>query len=193
MQGTLRRFGQRTSRAFLHLSWALPPSEPFLGRCPQIDRNVEREIINHRMLNHPNIIGFKEVRCGQAGKQLHVHARPIGPPPPALLLLQVFLTPTHLGIAMEYAAGGELFERIVRAGRFSEDEARYFFQQLVSGVDYCHRSVGWWSLIRAWVLQVHALRIYVLSCCIKPFTEPFSLLCAGCLPSGPEAGKYSAR
>ncbi|KAJ7957119.1 Protein kinase [Quillaja saponaria] len=39
---------------------------------------------------------------------------------------------------MEYAAGGELFERICSAGRFSEDEARYFFQQLISGVNYCH-------------------------------------------------------
>ncbi|XLR17030.1 hypothetical protein S83_044968 [Arachis hypogaea] len=39
---------------------------------------------------------------------------------------------------MEYAAGGELFERICSAGRFSEDEARYFFQQLISGVSYCH-------------------------------------------------------
>lgn len=36
--------------------------------------------------------------------------------------LQVVLTPTHLGIVMEYAAGGELFERICSAGRFSEDE-----------------------------------------------------------------------
>lgn len=35
---------------------------------------------------------------------------------------QVVLTPTHLGIVMEYAAGGELFERICNAGRFSEDE-----------------------------------------------------------------------
>jgi len=32
------------------------------------------------------------------------------------------LTPTHLAIVMEYAAGGELFDRICSAGRFSEDE-----------------------------------------------------------------------
>ncbi|KAF5444074.1 hypothetical protein F2P56_036578 [Juglans regia] len=51
---------------------------------------------------------------------------------------KVVLTPTHLAIVMEYAAGGELFERICAAGRFSEDEARYFFQQLISGVCYCH-------------------------------------------------------
>jgi serine/threonine-protein kinase SRK2 len=38
------------------------------------------------------------------------------------------LTPTHLAIVMEYAAGGELFDRICSAGRFSEDEviARLF-------------------------------------------------------------------
>ena len=51
------------------------------------------------------------------------------------------MTSTHLGIVMEYAAGGELFDRIVKAGRFSEDEARYFFQQLISGVEYCHSQV----------------------------------------------------
>nr|VDC95400.1 unnamed protein product [Brassica oleracea] len=82
----------------------------YIERGRKIDENVAREIINHRSLRHPNIIRFKEV----------------------------VLTPTHLAIVMEYASGGELFERICNAGRFSEAEARYFFQQLICGVDYCH-------------------------------------------------------
>uniref|UniRef100_A0A0D9ZZM0 Protein kinase domain-containing protein n=1 Tax=Oryza glumipatula TaxID=40148 RepID=A0A0D9ZZM0_9ORYZ len=48
------------------------------------------------------------------------------------------LTHTHLAIVIEYASGGELFDRIVDLERFSEDEARYFFQQLTWGVSYCH-------------------------------------------------------
>lgn len=82
----------------------------YIDRGKKIDENVQREIFNHRALRHPNIIRFKEV----------------------------LLTPSHLAIVMEYAAGGELFERICSAGRFSEDEARFFFQQLISGVSYCH-------------------------------------------------------
>ncbi|CDP19168.1 unnamed protein product [Coffea canephora] len=53
-------------------------------------------------------------------------------------LVKVVLTPTHLAIVMEYAAGGELFAKICSAGGFNEDEARFFFQQLISGVSYCH-------------------------------------------------------
>uniref|UniRef100_A0A368UIN3 non-specific serine/threonine protein kinase n=1 Tax=Glycine max TaxID=3847 RepID=A0A368UIN3_SOYBN len=82
----------------------------YIERGDKIDENVKREIINHRSLRHPNIIRFKEV----------------------------ILTPTHLAIVMEYASGGELFEKICNAGRFNEDEARFFFQQLISGVSYCH-------------------------------------------------------
>ncbi|KAK8483368.1 hypothetical protein V6N13_097616 [Hibiscus sabdariffa] len=82
----------------------------YIERGKKIDENIQREIINHQSLRHPNIIRFKEV----------------------------LVTPTHLAIAMEYAAGGELFGRICSAGRFSEDEARFFFQQLISGVSYCH-------------------------------------------------------
>ncbi|XP_048498010.1 serine/threonine-protein kinase SAPK2 isoform X4 [Beta vulgaris subsp. vulgaris] len=71
----------------------------FIERGQKIDEHVQREIMNHSSLKHPNI---------------------------------VLLTPTHLAIVMEYAAGGELFERICNAGRFREDE------QLISGVSYCH-------------------------------------------------------
>lgn len=36
---------------------------------------------------------------------------------------------------------GELFDYIVEKGRLLEDEARNFFQQIVSGVEYCHRNM----------------------------------------------------
>jgi serine/threonine protein kinase len=36
-------------------------SSPLPAPSPQVDKNVEREILNHRLLNHPNIIAFKEV------------------------------------------------------------------------------------------------------------------------------------
>jgi hypothetical protein len=39
----------------------------------------------------------------------------------------------------EYASGGELFERIIEAGRLPEAEARFYFQQLISGIAYCHK------------------------------------------------------
>ncbi|XP_048613935.1 serine/threonine-protein kinase SAPK3 isoform X1 [Brassica napus] len=45
---------------------------------------------------------------------------------------------THLAIVMEYAARGELYKHIRTAGRFSEDDARYLFQPLISAVSYCH-------------------------------------------------------
>ncbi|XP_073526481.1 uncharacterized protein [Phyllobates terribilis] len=82
----------------------------YIERGDKIDENVQREIINHRSLRHPNIVRFREV----------------------------ILTPTHLAIVMEYASGGELFDRICNAGRFNEDEARFFVQQLISDVSYCH-------------------------------------------------------
>ena len=39
---------------------------------------------------------------------------------------------------MELITGGELFDKIVSEGRFSQDTARFYFDQLVSGVLYCH-------------------------------------------------------
>ncbi|CAF2052698.1 unnamed protein product [Rotaria magnacalcarata] len=42
-------------------------------------------------------------------------------------------------MVMEYVSGGELFDYIVKKGKLTEGEARPFFQQIISGVDYCHR------------------------------------------------------
>ena len=36
---------------------------------------------------------------------------------------------------------GELFDYIVEKGRLLEDEARRYFQQIISGVEYCHRNM----------------------------------------------------
>ena len=42
---------------------------------------------------------------------------------------------------MEYVKAGELFDYIVEKGRLGENEARHFFQHIVSGVEYCHRTM----------------------------------------------------
>jgi len=105
----------------------------------QIDENVAREIMNHRSLRHPNIIRYKEARnlinffCLTCWITLcwalALHSNELFSVFfffNEMLILQVVLTPTHLAIVMEYAAGGELFERICSAGRFSEDEVNSF-------------------------------------------------------------------
>jgi len=61
---------------------------------------------------------------------------------PHISCLQVFVTQQYLAIAMEYAAGGDMFEHVVRKGGLKESEARWFFQQLLVGVDYVHRMVS---------------------------------------------------
>lgn len=72
---------------------------------------IRREIQNLKLFRHPHIIK----------------------------LYQVISTPNDIFMIMEYVSGGELFDYIVKHGRLCEDEARRFFQQIISGVDYCHR------------------------------------------------------
>ncbi|XP_072023614.1 5'-AMP-activated protein kinase catalytic subunit alpha-2-like isoform X3 [Amphiura filiformis] len=72
---------------------------------------IRREIQNLKLFRHPHIIK----------------------------LYQVISTPTDIFMVMEYVAGGELFDYIVKHGKLKEHEARRFFQQIISGVDYCHR------------------------------------------------------
>ena len=71
---------------------------------------VRREILNHRALRHPFVVTFDSA----------------------------FLTRTHLCVAMEYVGGGDLFGYVQQHRSFNEPQARYFFQHLISGVEYLH-------------------------------------------------------
>lgn len=56
---------------------------------------------------------------------------------------QVFLTQQYLAIVMEAAKGGNLHQYILRqpAKHLSETQARWIFQQLIVGLDFCHQRV----------------------------------------------------
>lgn len=75
---------------------------------------IRREIQNLKLFRHPHIIK----------------------------LYQVISTPTDIFMIMEFVSGGELFDYIVKQGKLHESEARKFFQQIISGVDYCHRHMS---------------------------------------------------
>ncbi|XP_011010138.1 PREDICTED: SNF1-related protein kinase catalytic subunit alpha KIN10-like [Populus euphratica] len=61
--------------------------------------------------------------------------------PHIIRLYEVIETSSDIFVVMEYAKCGELFEYILEKGRLEEDEARSFFQQTISGLEYCHRNM----------------------------------------------------
>lgn len=70
---------------------------------------IKREISIMRLVKHPNIV------------QLH----------------EVMATTTKIYFVLEYAKGGELFDKVAK-GKLKEDVARRYFQQLINAVDFCH-------------------------------------------------------
>lgn len=71
---------------------------------------IHREINSLKLLNHPNIVNLVEVM--KSGK--------------------------YIGIVLEYASGGELFDYILQHKYLKENVAKKLFAQLVSGVDHMH-------------------------------------------------------
>ncbi|KAI3717009.1 hypothetical protein L1987_68303 [Smallanthus sonchifolius] len=61
--------------------------------------------------------------------------------PHIIRLYEVIETPSDIYVVMEYVKSGELFDYIVEKGRLQEEEGRIFFQQIISGVEYCHRNM----------------------------------------------------
>ncbi|KAK8691814.1 hypothetical protein V6N13_075309 [Hibiscus sabdariffa] len=54
-----------------------------------------------------------------------------------LELYEVMASKSKIYFVMEYAKGGELFNKLSK-GKLREDMARKYFQQLISAVDFCH-------------------------------------------------------
>ncbi|KAJ5819286.1 hypothetical protein N7474_004877 [Penicillium riverlandense] len=82
-----------------------------LGSNPSRLPKIYREISILRDLSHPNIV------------RLH----------------EMVETDRHIGIILEYASGGELFDYILNQRYLKDNSARRLFAQLVSGVGYLHK------------------------------------------------------
>lgn len=91
---------------------------------------VAVKILNRQKIKNLDVVG--KIRREIQNLKLFRH-------PHIIKLYQVISTPTDIFMVMEYVSGGELFDYIVKHGKLKESEARRFFQQIISGVDYCHR------------------------------------------------------
>ncbi|KAL3075436.1 hypothetical protein niasHT_037596 [Heterodera trifolii] len=58
--------------------------------------------------------------------------------PFVIRLEEVFRSATKLFIVMEMASGGEMYDRVVAKGRYSESEARMAIKMLLTGLEYLH-------------------------------------------------------
>jgi serine/threonine protein kinase len=72
---------------------------------------IKREISIMKLVRHPNVVRLHEVLANRK---------------------KIF-------IILEFITGGELFDKIIHHGRLNEADAQKYFQQLIDGVDFCHR------------------------------------------------------
>lgn len=80
-------------------------------KAQEMTMNVRREIAIMKALKHRNIVNLRQVLTSQS----------------------------KLYIVMDLVTGGELFTKILKEGKLEESVARRYFQQLVDGIEYCHR------------------------------------------------------
>ncbi|ULT84790.1 hypothetical protein L3Y34_013462 [Caenorhabditis briggsae] len=73
-------------------------------------QKVEREIAIMKLIEHPHV--------------LHLY--------------DVYENKKYLYLLLEHVSGGELFDYLVRKGRLMSKEARKFFRQIISALDFCH-------------------------------------------------------
>uniref|UniRef100_A0A9J8ADG3 Protein kinase domain-containing protein n=1 Tax=Cyprinus carpio carpio TaxID=630221 RepID=A0A9J8ADG3_CYPCA len=58
--------------------------------------------------------------------------------PHVLKLHDVYENKKYLYLVLEHVSGGELFDYLVKKGRLTPKEARKFFRQIISALDFCH-------------------------------------------------------
>jgi BR serine/threonine kinase len=64
--------------------------------------------------------------------------------PHVLRLYDVYESRKYLYLLLEHVAGGELFDYLVKKGRLTPKEARKFFRQIISALDFCHSHMIWY-------------------------------------------------
>lgn len=101
-----------------------------LGEHVETKRKVAVKILNRRKIKVQQMEEKlkREIKILKACMHPHI-----------IRLYEVIETPTEIYVVTEYSSGGELFDYIVERGRLSENDARRFFQQIVAGVEYCHK------------------------------------------------------
>ena len=110
------------------------PPPPLLSLPPVAVHEVTQQKVAIKILNRKKL---KSMDMG-AKVSREIKILRLFQHPHIIRLYEVIDTPTDIFVVMEYVPNGELFDYIVTRGRLAEDEARRFFQQIVSGIDYCH-------------------------------------------------------
>lgn len=88
---------------------------------------VEREIAIMKLIEHPHVLHLYDVYENK--KYLCVEET-------LQILRNLLIRCSYL--ILEHVSGGELFDYLVKKGRLTPKEARKFFRQIISALDFCH-------------------------------------------------------
>lgn len=92
--------------------------------------------VQHRISRNYFAVKLVAADCGAVNNELHILSRLQHPY--VIRLEEVFKSSSRLFIVMELASGGEMYDRVVAKGRYSEQEARQALKMLLSGLAYLH-------------------------------------------------------
>ncbi|XGW19873.1 hypothetical protein V3C99_003591, partial [Haemonchus contortus] len=92
--------------------------------------------VQHRISRKYFAVKLVSSDCGSVNNELSILSRVSHPF--VIRLEEVFKSSSKLFIVMEMASGGEMYERVVSKGRYSESEARQALKMLLNGLAYLH-------------------------------------------------------